>query len=47
MQAVIAYEHRHLPPEQHIGYIEPEPHTHCATDDGHDHTDEPLPLKWM
>jgi uncharacterized protein YeaC (DUF1315 family) len=47
MQAVIAYEHRHLPPEQHIGYIEPEPHTHCATDEGHDHTDEPLPLKWM
>lgn len=45
MQAVIAWEHKHLPPEQHTGYIEPEPHTQCGTDD-HDH-DEPQPLKWL
>ena len=45
MQAMIAYEKKHLPPEQHTGYIEVEPHTHCASDD-HDHADEPKPLKW-
>ena len=48
MQAMIAYEQKHLPPEQHTGYIEPEPHTHCGTDDhDHDHPDEPKPLKWL
>ncbi len=46
MQAMIAYEQKYLPPEQHTGYIEPEPHTHCGTDD-HDHPDEPTPLKWL
>lgn len=46
MQAVIAYERRHLPPEQQTGYIEPKPHTHCASDDHH-HADEPAPLKWL
>lgn len=45
MQAMIAWEHKNLPPERHTGYIEPEPHTHCGTDD-HDH-DEPKPLKWL
>lgn len=30
MEAVIAYEHKHLPPEQHTGYIPPKPHTHCG-----------------
>lgn len=46
MQAVIAYEHLHLPPEQKTGYIEPIPHKHCATDDSHQ-DDEPAPLKWL
>jgi len=45
MQAIIAYEHKNLPPEQHSGYIEPEPHAHCGSDGDHDH-DEPKPLKW-
>lgn len=45
MQAVIAYEHKNLPPEQHTGYIEPAPHTHCGSDGDHEH-DEPKPLKW-
>lgn len=45
MQAVIAYERQHLPPEQHTGYIEPKPHTHCDTHEEHDH--EPKPIKWI
>jgi uncharacterized protein len=43
MQAVIAYEHNNLPPEEHTGYIPPKPHSHCGGD-GDD--DEPKPLKW-
>jgi uncharacterized protein YeaC (DUF1315 family) len=46
MQAMIAYERRHLPPEQQTGYIEPKPHEHCGSDDAQqDH--EPAPLKWL
>lgn len=44
MQAVIAYEKKHLPAEQHTGYIEPKPHAACDADD-HNHG-EPKPLKW-
>lgn len=44
MQAMIAWEHKHLPPEEHTGYIEPEPHSHCGSD-GDDHQ-QPKPLKW-
>lgn len=47
MQAVIAYEQKNLPPEQHTGYIEPDPHSHCGTDEDHTHDDEPKPLKWL
>jgi uncharacterized protein YeaC (DUF1315 family) len=46
MQAMIAWEHKNLPPEQHSGYIAPEPHTHCGTD-AHDDHHEPKPLKWL
>lgn len=49
MQAVIAYEHKHLPPEQHTGYIPPEPHTFCGDEDDHEH-DHPAtekPIKWV
>lgn len=46
MQAMIAWEHKNLPPDQHSGYIPPEPHTHCGTDDHDDHH-EPKPLKWL
>ena len=45
MQAMIAYEKKNLPPEEHTGYIEPDPHTACGTED-HEHRDEPKPLKW-
>ena len=45
MQAVIAYEHRHLTPEQHTGFIPPKPHSVCA--DGHEHPEQNKPLKWV
>lgn len=45
MQAVIAYEHKHLAPEEHTGYIPPEPHTYCGDD--HDHPEQDKPIKWV
>lgn len=45
MQAVIAYEHKHLPPEEHTGYIPPEPHSYCGDD--HDHAETEKPIKWV
>lgn len=45
LQAVIAYEHEHLPPEERTGYIAPRPHTHCASDQ--DVPDADVPLKWQ
>lgn len=47
MQAVIAYERQHLPPEQHTGYIEPKPHTPCEVDESHEHGKDSEPLKWI
>lgn len=49
MQAMIAYEHQHLPPEEHTGYIPPEPHTYCGSDDhDHDHAaDAEKPVTWV
>ena len=49
MQAVIAYEHQHLPPEEHTGYIPPEPHTFCGDDHDHeqDHAETEKPVKWV
>jgi uncharacterized protein len=47
MQAMIAYEHKHLPPEEHTGYIPPEPHTFCGDDHDHDHPEQEKPLKWI
>ena len=34
LQAIIAYEKKHLPPEQHTGYIETKKHTHCGSKTG-------------
>lgn len=42
MQAVIAYEHKHLPPEQHTGYIPPKPHEPCGESD----VNEEKPVTW-
>ena len=47
MQAMIAYEHKHLPPEEHTGYIPPEPHTACGNDDDHEHAQSEKPIKWV
>ena len=49
MQAVIAYEHKNLPPEEHTGYIPPEPHTFCGDEDGHEHEhpETEKPIKWV
>jgi hypothetical protein len=47
MQAVIAYEYKNLPPDQHTGFIPPKAHSHCGGEGevaGKD--DEPKPLKW-
>lgn len=46
MQAVIAYEHLHLPPEEHTGYIPPKPHDYCGGDDHH-HDDDEKPVTWI
>ena len=47
MQAVIAYEHKHLPAEEHTGYIPPEPHTFCGDDHDHEHAEQEKPIKWV
>lgn len=43
MQAVIAYELKNLPPEEHTGYVPPKP-TDCDTDLS---LDEIKPLNWQ
>ncbi len=47
MQAVIAYEKKHLPPEQQTGYIPPKEHTHCGSTQGDvaDDIEQPLEFK--
>ena len=47
MQAIIAYEHKHLPPEEHTGYIPPKPLSVCGDDHKHDHHEEEHPVKWV
>ncbi|MBU2887145.1 YeaC family protein [Gilvimarinus agarilyticus] len=44
MQAVIAYEHIHLPPEEQVGYIPPKPGDAC--DDETKQNSSEQPLKW-
>ena len=31
LQAVLAYEKKHFPEEQHTGFIPPKKHTHCGS----------------
>ena len=47
LQAVIAYEKKNLPPEEHSGYIPPAKHTHCGSTKGDiaDDTEQPLNFK--
>lgn len=44
LQAIIAYEHQHLPEHERVGYIPPKVEP-CA-DDSHIHTRE-TPIKWQ
>lgn len=43
LQAIIAYEYHHLPPEQRTGYVPPK--TEPCADESHIHTHE-TPLTW-
>lgn len=43
MQAIIAYEHQHIPETEHTGYIPPK-ETPCTD---HDHADSDQPVKWQ
>jgi len=45
LQAIIAYEATHLPPEQRTGYVPPKKAA-CADDGDHQHVDE-KPLQWQ
>ncbi|GLS28149.1 YeaC family protein [Marinibactrum halimedae] len=46
MQAIIAYEMKHLSPEARTGYVPPKSHTHCGGEgEVADHQEE-QPLKW-
>lgn len=43
LQAIIAFEHQHLPETQRTGYVPPK--SQPCSDDGHIHTHE-APIKW-
>lgn len=43
LQAVIAWEAKHLPEHERTGYIPPKEHSHCG---GEGDIAEPTPLKW-
>ena len=46
MQAVIAYELKHVPAEERTGYVPPKNHSHCGSD-GEVAEPEDKPLKWQ
>ena len=47
MQAVIAYEHKHVPEDQRTGYIPPKPHSHCGGSGDVAEAEDEKPLKWQ
>ncbi|MEC8429531.1 MAG: DUF1315 family protein [Pseudomonadota bacterium] len=47
MQAVIAYEHNHVPEDQRTGYIPPKPHSHCGGEGDVAEPEGEKPLKWQ
>lgn len=47
MQAVIAYEKKNLPAEQHSGYIPPQSHNHCGSNKPDIADDPEQPLKFQ
>jgi uncharacterized protein YeaC (DUF1315 family) len=46
MQAVIAFELKHLPAEERTGYVPPKSHSHCGGE-GEVAEPEEKPLKWQ
>lgn len=42
LQAIIAYESKHLPPEQRTGYVAPKPAGSCSTDQ----PEKESPVRW-
>lgn len=46
LQAVIAYEVKHLPEDQRTGYIPPKPHQHCGGSGEVAEPNEEQPLNW-
>ena len=46
LQAVLAYEKKHLPEDQHTGFIPPKKHTHCGSVKGEVADDEAQPIKF-
>ncbi|MAZ70550.1 DUF1315 family protein [Porticoccus sp.] len=48
MQAIIAYDLRHIPEDQRVGYIPPKKKTEpCDTNKRPDHSEDLQPLKWQ
>lgn len=46
LQAVIAWGERHLPPEQRVGHLPPQPHPQCGGE-VEVAAAEPRPLRWQ
>jgi len=47
LEAVIAYDHKHKPEEERVGFIHSKKHDHCGGDgDFAAAADEPRPLSW-
>ena len=47
MQAIIAYDLRHTPEDQRVGYVPPKKAEPCDTNKRPDHNDGQQPLKWQ
>ena len=46
LQAVIAYDHKHKPEEERVGYIHSKKHDHCGSEGDVTGVDDISPLKW-
>jgi hypothetical protein len=46
LQAVIAYDHKHKPEEERVGYIHTKKHDHCGSEAEVTGVDDISPLKW-
>ena len=46
LEAVIAYDHRHKPEDERVGFVHTQKHDHCGGSGDVAGLDEPQPLKW-